>query len=140
MCVCVCLCLPLEAIITIGVILTPCNWLNKFYSFSMSAILSIISRHGLRNEARHRNQPNKSKLALYKPLIHFYSHSKQLYTSNKTEHFSCKGGCGMCRHIHISRQLKEELTWATDKQLKVISNIMLFKRLIPLRNVRVKLF
>ena len=35
---------------------------------------------------------NKSKLALYKPLLYFYSHLKQLYISNKTEHFSYKGG------------------------------------------------
>ena len=36
--------------------------------------------------------------------------------------------------IHVSRQLKEELAWATDKRLQVISNIMLFKTVIPLRN------
>ena len=34
----------------------------------------------------------------------------------------------------VSRQLKEELAWATGKQLQVISNIMLFKTVIPLRN------
>ena len=36
--------------------------------------------------------------------------------------------------IHVSRQLKEELARATDKRLQVISNIMLFKTVIPLRN------
>ena len=30
-----------------------------------------------------------------------------------------KGGCD----IHVLRQLKEELAWAIDKQLRVISNI-----------------
>ena len=45
-----------------------------------------------------------------------------------------------CVGTHISRQIKEELTWATDKQLKVNSNIMLFKKVIPLRNLRIKLF
>ena len=50
----------------------------------MVAIVSVVCR---------RNQPNKSKLALYKPLLDFYS---QLYMSNKTECFSYKGGCGMC--------------------------------------------
>ena len=40
-------------------------------------------------------QPNKSKLVLYKPLIHCNSHYKQLYLINKTEHFSYKGGCGV---------------------------------------------
>ena len=27
--------------------------------------------------------------------------------------------------VYVSRRLKEELAWATDKQLQVISNIML---------------
>ena len=57
----------------------------------MAAIVDIVSRRGLRIEARHRNQPNKSKLALYKPLLHLYSHLKQPYISNKTERFSYKG-------------------------------------------------
>ena len=39
-----------------------------------------------------------------------------------------------CVDIHISKHLKEELAWATDKWLWVISNIMLFKIVIPLRN------
>ena len=96
----------------------------------MAAIVSIISRCGLRNEVCCRNQPNKGKLALYKPLLHFYS---QLYMSNKTEHFSHKDGCGVhgCTRIEA---IKEELAWGTDKQLQVISNIMLFKTVIPLRN------
>ena len=36
--------------------------------------------------------------------------------------------------IHISRCSKEELLWITDKWLRVISNIMLFKTVILLRN------
>ena len=58
----------------------------------MAAIVGIVGRHGLIIEAHHRNQPNKSKTALYKPLPHFYS---QVYISNKMEHFSYKGGCGI---------------------------------------------
>ena len=54
----------------------PYNWLNKFYSFCMAALVGIASRYGLRIEVHGRNQPIKSKLALYKPLLHFYSHSK----------------------------------------------------------------
>ena len=88
----------------------------------------MVSRRGLIIEACHRNQPNKSKLALYKPLLHFYSHLKQLYISNKKERFSCKGVCGVCGCTCI-KVLKSELAWATDKQLWVISNIMLFKQL-----------
>ena len=47
------------------------DWLNRFYSFSMVAIVSIVSRCGLTVEERHIMQPNKGKLALYKPLLHF---------------------------------------------------------------------
>ena len=83
----------------------------------MAAIVGIISRRGPRIEERCRNQPNKGKLALYKPLLlHFYSHLEQLYISNKTEHFSYKGGCGMHGRTRIET-FKEELAWATDKQL-----------------------
>ena len=32
--------------------------------------------------------------------------------------------------VHVSRYLKEGLDWATDKQLLVISNRMLFKTVI----------
>ena len=35
----------------------------------MAAIIGIISRHGLRIEAHHRNQPNKTKLALHTLLL-----------------------------------------------------------------------
>ena len=99
----------------------------------MTAIVGIVSRRGLRSEARRRNQPNKSKLALYKPLIRLYSHLKQLPISNKMKRFSYKGGCG----VHGSSRIeafKEKLAWATYRRLRVISNIMLFKTVIPLRN------
>ena len=36
--------------------------------------------------------------------------------------------------VHVSRYLKEELVWAIDKRLRVVSNKMLFKTVIPLRN------
>ena len=39
------------------------------------------------------------------------------------EHFSCKGGCGICGHTDI-KTFKEELAWATDKWLWVISNLI----------------
>ena len=69
----------------------------------MVAIVSIVSRRGLRDEARRRNRPNKNKLALYKPLLYFYSHLKQLHMSlsNKTERFSYKGGFGMLGYTCI---------------------------------------
>ena len=67
----------------------------------MAAIVDIVSRRVLRIGAHHRNQPNKSKLALYKPLLRLYSHLKQLYISNKTKRFSYKGGCGVRRRARI---------------------------------------
>ena len=95
----------------------------------MATIVGIDSRRGLRIEVRRKNQTNKSKLVLYKPLLHFYSHFKQLYISNKTEHFSYKGGCDVCGHTHIE-VFKRRAAWATDKWLWVFSNIMLFKTVI----------
>ena len=71
----------------------------------MAAIVDIVSRRGLRIGARHRNQPNKSKLALYKPLLCLYSHLKQPYISNKTKRFSYKGGCAWaCTYRGVSKK------------------------------------
>ena len=72
----------------------------------MIAIVSIVSRRSLRIEAHRRNQPNKSKLALYKPLLRLYSHLKQPYIINKTKRFSYKGGCGVhgCTHIEAFKK------------------------------------
>ena len=50
------------------------------------------------------------------------------------EHFSYKGGCGVC----VSRLLKEELAWVIDKRLWVISNKMLFKTILPLKKLKNK--
>ena len=46
------------------------------------------------------------------------------------ERFSCVAYV----NIRVLKSLKEELTWATDKQLWVISNKMLFKTVVPLTN------
>ena len=64
----------------------------------MAVVVIINDRHGLRFKPHSINEPNKSKLLLYKPLFSLF---KQLYTSNKTEHFSYKGGCSMHRSRHI---------------------------------------
>ena len=68
-CVCMCVCLPLRLLITRGVIWTPYDWLNKFYSFYMAAVVVINDGRGLTVEARRINQPDKSELLLYKPLL-----------------------------------------------------------------------
>ena len=83
----------------------------------MAAVIIISDGCGLRVEAHRINQPNKSKLPPYKPLLSLF---KQLYTRNKTEHFNYKGGCSMHGRLHIET-LKEELTYAIDQ---VISNKM----------------
>ena len=72
----------------------------------MAAIVSIISRRGLRIKIHRRNQPNKNKLALYKSLLCLYRHLKQPYISNKTKHFSYKSGCGMhgCTCIEVFKR------------------------------------
>ena len=42
--------------------------------------------------------------------------------------------------IHVSSHLKEELTWAINKQLRVISTIMLFKNIKSTKELRIKPF
>ena len=49
------------------------------------------------------------------------------------KHFSYKGECGIRERTH-SKHLKEELVWAIYEWLWVISNGILFKTVIPLRN------
>ena len=41
---------------------------------NMAAVVNIVSRHGLSVGACHRNQPNKSKVALYKHRYTNYVH------------------------------------------------------------------
>ena len=91
----VCVSPPPRILITSGVIWTPYDWLNKFYSFYVAAVVGIVSRHGLSIDMCCENQPNKCKLQLFKPLIHFNSSLKWLYISSKMECFSYKGGWGM---------------------------------------------
>ena len=45
------------------------DWLNKFCNVYMAGIISIGSRRGLKIKTHHRNQTNKSKLALYNLLL-----------------------------------------------------------------------
>ena len=61
----------------------------------VAPVVSIVSRHGLNIDPHHENKPNKQKLALHKPSIHFKSSLKWLYISSKIESFSYKGGCGV---------------------------------------------
>ena len=62
----------------------------------VAAVVNIVSRRDLSIEVHHGNLPNKHKLALYKPSIHFNSSLKWLlYICNKKEHLSYKGGCSI---------------------------------------------
>ena len=97
MCACaayMCMSTP-RPLITSGVIWALYDWLNKFYSFYMAAVVIINSECCLRLKACCRNQPNKSKVVLYMYIscyFHFNSSFKELYIRNKMEHFSYKGG------------------------------------------------
>ena len=107
----------------------PYDWLNKFYRFYMAIVVGIVSRQGLTVEGHCINQPNKCKLrSIVQVMNSLYRHLQHLYTNNKTEHFSYKGGCGIAE-LCVLRHLKAERALATDKLLQVISHIMLFKQL-----------
>ena len=74
----------------------------------MLAIVSMLVGVALALCVCRRNQPNRSKLVLYKLLIHFNCCLQQLYLSNKTVRFSLKVGLAYVS-IHVSRHLKLEL-------------------------------
>ena len=66
-----CVCPPPRLLIISGM-MYPDNyeWLNRFYSFYMAAVASIVSRCGLSIDASIINKKtNKSKLALYMLLL-----------------------------------------------------------------------
>ena len=108
-----CVCLPPRLLITSGMIWTPYDWLNKFYSCYMAAVVVIDDGHGLTAEARHINLPNKSMLYLYKPLLFtliFLLNSCTQATRQSTSVIKVGVVC-------LSRHLKEELAWAIDKRL-----------------------
>ena len=41
-------------------------------------------------------------------------------------------------NVRVSKSLKEELAWAIDKWVRVVSNKMLFKTVIPQRKLKNK--
>ena len=66
--VCLCMCLFVSAprlSITSNMVCIPYDWLSKFYSFYITAVVSIVSRRGLTIDVHCRNQSSKSKLAMY---------------------------------------------------------------------------
>ena len=74
-------------------------WLAKqFYNVYMAAIVSIISRRGLRI-LKCVVETNLIRVSYHciSRSFHFNSYLKQLYISNKTERFSYKSGCSVTR-------------------------------------------
>ena len=101
MLVCVCVCLLPRLLITSGMIWTLYDWLNKFYSFYMAAVVIIHSGCVIETNPISINQ---SCISHY---FHFNNRLKQLYTSNKMECLGYKGGCG--EHCVLIMCLKEKL-------------------------------
>ena len=60
---------------------------------------------------------------------------KQLYTSCKIEQFCYKVGVAYVA-VRVSRCLKEELAYATDKRLRVISNTCVFKNSLSAKELK----
>ena len=91
----------------------------------MAAVVGIVSGHDVSIHTRHGNYPNESKLALYKPLLHCNSHLNSC--SEITRQSASVNKVGVVDvDVRVSSHLKEELTWAIGKRLRVISTIMLF--------------
>ena len=48
----------------------------------MATVVGIAGRHALRIEASHRNQPNKNKLVLYKPITFMHKTLRTIVVLN----------------------------------------------------------
>ena len=67
----------------------------------MAAVVVIDGGHDLTVEARCINQPNKSKLSLYKPFLNSSTQAKKRNASVIMVGVVCVG-------LYVSRHLKEE--------------------------------
>ena len=99
-------------------ILSPYNWLSKFYKFYIATLVSIISRPGLTIEAHCRNQHIKIKKS---ELDHEFILTVT-YIRNSMERFSYKAGYGICGYMCIET-FKRRASLGIDKRLQDISNI-----------------
>ena len=63
-------------------------------------------------------------------LAYIETHGNHRTINSARKKCPTSSGCGI-HEIHILRHLKEELAWAIDEQLWVISNEKLFKTDIP---------
>ena len=55
MCACVCVCPRPRLLIISGMICSPYDWLNKFYSCYMAIVVGIVNGHGLGINKRRGN-------------------------------------------------------------------------------------
>ena len=75
---------------------TPLDWLNKFYSFYMAAVVSIVSRCAPSKDTRNRNQPNKNKLTLTLTVILYYRYVIKIVHEDYTMLMpKCLGGASL---------------------------------------------
>ena len=115
-----CVCLPLRLLITSGMIWTLYDWLAKFCSFYTAAVVDIISRCGLNIDTHCTNQPNNSKLVLYKTV---FQNICKCITIHNT---SVVKVCVVCMGIIVSMCLKKSWLWLQMNSLRllfVIQNI-----------------
>ena len=103
-CVCVCACVHayVHARVSRLLIASGIMWCDMDPVWLVQRVLQLlysscswVSSVGMTLELKHdRNQPSVTKIALYELLyLHFESPLKQLYISNRTEHFSYNDGC-----------------------------------------------
>ena len=79
LCACIYVCVsPPRLLITSGMVWCDIDLLSKFHGFYIGAVVGIFRGHGLSFHPRHGDHPSKSKLVLYKLLIHCNSCLKQL--------------------------------------------------------------
>ena len=79
-----CVCPPPRLLITSGMIWSPYDWLNNFYSFYVAAVVVIDDGYGLTVKAHRINQPIiRVSYRCISRYFHFNITFKQLYTSNK---------------------------------------------------------
>ena len=81
----------------------------------MATIIDIVSGYDVCMHTCHGNYPSKSKLALWKSLFHCNSYLKSCNEVTWRSASVIKVGV-VDVSVHISSHVKEEMTWAVDKQ------------------------
>ena len=82
----------------------------------MATIISILSGHDISMHTRHGNYSNKSKLALYKLLLHFNTCLNSCSEVTQQSASVIKVGV-VDIDVHVLSHLKEALALSVDKRL-----------------------